>query len=82
MNGMVKKCLQWTYLSVICLIVFGAFIMLAGEENPYEPIPLGEWLLIKTTAMAVFVMVALIGRWLYRLGLLPEFLHKMLEGEV
>lgn len=79
MNGMVKKCLQWTYLSAICLIALGAFVMLAGEENPYEPIPLGEWLLIKATAMAVFVMVSLIGRWLYRLGLLPEFLHKMLE---
>lgn len=44
-------------------------------------VPLGEWLLIKATAMAVFVIVTLIGRWLYRLGLLPEFLHKMLEGE-
>lgn len=81
MNGTVKKCLQWTYLSTICLIALGAFVMLAGEENPHEPIPLGEWLLIKVTAMVVFVLAALIGRWLYQMGFLPEFLHKMLEEE-
>lgn len=82
MNATVKKCLQWVYLSAICLIAFGAFIMLVGEENPYEPIPLDEWLLIKATAIAVLILIVLIGRWLYRLGFLPKYLEKLVEEDI
>ena len=82
MNGTVKKCLQWTYLSTICLIALGAFVMLAGEENPRCPIPLREWAAIKLAALVVIALCVCIGKLLYRLGYLPKFLDKLVEEDI
>lgn len=82
MNTTVKKCVQWTALSTVCMVGFIAFMLLAGEENPRCPIPLGEWVAIKLAALVVIALCVCIGKLLYRLGYLPKFLDKLVEEDI
>lgn len=82
MNTTVKKCVQWTALSTICLVGFFAFMLLAGDEDPMNPIPLSEWLVIKISSFVVLTLCILIGKWLHRTGCLPECLDKLVEEDI
>ena len=82
MNTTVKKCVQWTALSTVCMVGFIAFMLLAGEENPRCPIPLGEWVIIKISALIVIALCVCTGKLLYRLGYLPKFLDKLVEEDI
>lgn len=73
MTADIKAIKQWACLTALVLVGFAAFLVLAGEEAPNEPpMPFGKFLAIKAGAMAVFALCALLGKYLYRKGLLPE----------
>lgn len=82
MNTTVKKCVQWTALSTVCIVGLFAFMLLAGDENPRTPIPLGEWLVIKFSALMVIALCVWVGKWLHRTGYLPEYLDKLVEEDI
>lgn len=82
MNTTVKKCVQWTALSTVCIVGLFAFMLLAGEENPRCPIPLGEWMIIKLSALVVIALCVCIGKLLYRFGCLPKFLDKLVKEDI
>jgi len=52
----------------------GSFLALSGES--IEPVPTREFYLTKAIALASFVLCIIVGRLLYKKGLLPD-----LEGE-
>lgn len=66
------KAIQWTVFSVLFTVGFLAFMVLAGEDDPSNPLPIGEWFLIKLSAMAVIGLCVLVGKWLNAKGLIPE----------
>ena len=56
-------------------------MVLAGDENPANPLPFSRWLLMKVVAGVVLYACYLLGRTLHRLGFLPEYLEKTLSEE-
>lgn len=67
-----SKAVQWTAMWVLALWGFASFIVLAGEEDPRNPMSLGEFFLIKCVAMASLLLCLYVGKRLYRAGYLPE----------
>ena len=55
---------------------FLSFIVLAGEEDPRDPMPFGEFFLIKAVAMASLLICFYVGKRLHRAGYLPEELDE------
>lgn len=81
MSITIKKCTQWIALSAICIISFLAFVVLVGDENPYNPMPLGEWLLLKALACIVAVLCVWVAKILHRRGYMPEYLDEDKEED-
>lgn len=81
MNTTAKKCAQWALFLALCFIGLIAFIVLAGDDNPANPLPLSRWLLMKVVAGVVLYACYLLGRTLHRFGFLPEYLDKTLSEE-
>lgn len=81
MNTTVKKCVQWTALSTVCIVGLFAFMLLAGDEDPMNPMPFGRWLLIKALAMVVIAICIWGGKRLYKKGYLPEYIDTVTEEE-
>ena len=81
MNGKVKVCGQWAVFYPLCLVGFFAFMVLAGDEDPMNPMPFGRWLLIKAIAGGVLALCVWVGKRLHRLGVLPEYIDSITEDE-
>jgi len=67
-----KKVLSWLLLSALFGIGMIAFMVLAGDEDPTNPMPLGKWFLIKGIALIVIALLSFFGRYCDRKGWLPE----------
>lgn len=82
MNTTVRKFGQWAVLSALCIIGCIAFMVLVGDENPMNPMPLSRWLLLKAAAGVVLYVCYKVARLCHRHGYLPEYLDKMVEEDV
>ena len=82
---MVKKIFSEVgkYILFFTLMMIGlfAFCILAGEEDPNNPMPFKVWLIYKLGSMAVLGLCFLIERILHRAGLLPSDIEKELEED-
>lgn len=65
------KLIQWAIVTALFSVGLLALLVIAGNDDPANPLPLGEWLLIKVIAAAIAYACYRFGRYLYRLGLLP-----------
>ncbi len=65
------KLIQWAIVTALFGVGFIALLVVAGDDDPENPLPLGKWFLIKATAAAVGYACYRFGRYLYNLGLLP-----------
>lgn len=79
MNKTLKKYIRTTALPTLFLIGLLAFCVLAGDENPNAPLPLGKWLFIKLTSLVVLIVCVLTGKHLYKKGYRDKI--NVLEGE-
>lgn len=59
-------------LAATCLIGFFAFLIIAGEEDPYEPMPAEHFFSIKLSALLVFYLCFLFGKFCVRNNLFPK----------
>ena len=82
MKTTVKTCAQWTAFIALCLIGCLAFMLVAGDEDPTNPIPFSQFLLLKAAGGVGLYLCYRVGRWLHRHGYLPEYLDRMTEEEV
>lgn len=67
-----SRWVQHLILSVIGLWGFISFIILAGEEDPLDPMPLGRFCLIKSLGLISLFLCFLTGKWADKKGLLPD----------
>ena len=67
-----KKVLSWLLVSAIGIIGMIAFMVLAGDEDPMNPLQLSEWFLIKGLAAASIAALYFIARYCDRKGWLPK----------
>lgn len=67
-----KKVIQWTIFSTLFSVGFIALLVLAGDDDPSNPLPFGRWLAIKSVAMGVLVACVFTGKYLNKLGLFSE----------
>lgn len=67
-----SKLTQWIVTGL--LFTWGAvsFIILAGEEDPMNPMPLGKFFLLKIGAMLSLGLCCLTGKWLNGKGLIAD----------
>lgn len=63
---------QWACVTALSCIGFIGFIMIAGEDDINNPMPLLKWLVIKVIGFALFILCFKIGKALDKKGLLPE----------
>lgn len=75
------KYVQWAIVTALFGVGFLALMVIAGDDEPANPLPLGEWFLIKAVAAAVCYACYRVGRFLYSLGLLPVMDIDMDEEE-
>lgn len=71
-----RKAVQWAAIWFLGVWGFLSFIVLAGEEDPNNPMSLGEFCLMKAGAMASLLICFYIGKRLHRAGYLPEELDE------
>lgn len=81
MNKTIIKCAQWAVFSALFFVGTIAFMVLAGDEDPMNPMPFGRWLLIKALAMVVIAVLIWGGKRLYKKGYLPEYIDTVTEEE-
>lgn len=67
-----KSVIQHTLLYVLFGIGFFAFMLLAGDDDPSNPLTLGQWFAIKLAAAAVIYLCVKVGKFLDSKGLMPE----------
>lgn len=67
-----KKVLSWILVSAIGIIGMIAFMVLAGDDDPINQLPLSKWFLIKGLAAASITALYFIARYCDRKGWLPE----------
>lgn len=67
-----RKFIQWGILSVLMTVVFMAFVVLAGDDNPHDPMPLFKFLILKLSALAVLGGCVWVGKVCDSKGLLPD----------
>lgn len=71
-----SKAVKRAVLLILGIWGFLSFIVLAGEEDPRDPMPFGEFFLIKAVAMASLLICFYVGKRLHRTGYLPEELDE------
>lgn len=71
-----SKAVKWAVLWILGIWGFLSFIVLAGEEDPNNPMPFSEFLIIKAGAMASFLLCFYVGKRLHRAGYLPDELDE------
>lgn len=59
-------------LTVVFGIGFFGFLLLAGDDEPSNPLPFGLWLLYKGLGGGLIYAAIQIGKWLNRSNLLPD----------
>ncbi len=67
-----SKLTQWVVTGILAVWGTFSFLILAGEEDPLNPMPLGQFFLLKSGAMLSLYLCYLTGKWLYSKGLIPE----------
>lgn len=81
MRTTIKPFAQWTlFLSLMTVGMF-AFLVMGGEENPESPMSLTCFVMAKTIALAVFVLVFFACKYLYRKGVFPEWVDRCANEE-
>ena len=61
---------QWLISTIVFLIGFFGFLLMAGEDNG---MPIIQWLAIKAWGLAMFISSIKVGAVLDKKGLLPYF---------
>lgn len=70
-------------LATTCLVGFCAFLIMAGEEDPCEPMTTERFFLIKLAALLVFSLCFLFGKFCVRNNLFPKsFIEDMKEDGI
>ena len=64
---------KWCIATAIFAVGFFGLLILAGDDDPYNPMPLGRWFMLKAMGAALMYVAYRIGRLLDRYNLLPEF---------
>lgn len=67
-----SKFTQWLVFSLLGLWGFFSFIILAGEEDPMNPLCIEKFFLIKGAAGISLYICFRIGSWLNSKGLIPD----------
>lgn len=70
---MMSHFLKWAIFSALFAVGFIGLLILAGDDDPYNPMPLGRWFMLKAMGAALMYAAYRIGRLLDRYNLLPEF---------
>lgn len=63
---------QHAWLTLVLVIGFIGFILIAGEEDTNNPMPLLKWAILKALGVAMFGGSIFLGILLDRKNLLPE----------
>lgn len=63
---------QWAILTALATIGFFAFLLLAGEDTPDNPMSLSQFFTIKLMGMAILAGCLAAGKWCGSKGLLPQ----------
>ena len=70
---------------VHCHGVFGSrlvgLLIPAGDDDPYNPLPLGRWFMLKAFGAALIYAAYLVGKVLYRNDLLPDSFYDEIDEE-
>lgn len=67
-----SKIIQWLVFSLLFILGFLSFVILAGEEDPMNPLSFEKFFLIKGTAGLSLYLCVRLGSWLNTKGLIPE----------
>lgn len=67
-----NKKMKWAILSALFVWGLLSFVLLAGEEDPQNPLSLQNFFLIKLGALASLAACCCVGKLLNRAGYLPE----------
>lgn len=67
-----KSVIQHVILFALFSVGFFAFMLLAGDDDPSNPLPIEQWLGIKLAAAVVIYACIKLGKFLDSKGLLPE----------
>ncbi len=78
---MISKFFKWSILSAVFSVGFFGLLILAGDDDPYNPMPIGRWLLLKAVGAALIAASVYVGKVLDRHDLLPENFHDLDEEE-
>lgn len=70
---MMSNFFKWAIFSALFAVGFIGLLILAGDDDPYNPMPLGRWFMLKAMGAALMYVAYRIGRLLDRYNLLPEF---------
>lgn len=67
-----KKIIQWGIYITLSVIGILAFFVLAGDEDPINPIPIGQFIAVKAGAISVIGGCIWLGKKCDKKGLLPD----------
>lgn len=70
---MMSHFLKWAIFTALFSVGFIGLLILAGDDDPYNPMPLGRWFMLKAMGAALMYAAYRIGILLDRYNLLPEF---------
>lgn len=81
MREVARKAAQWAAFIALCLLGCFAFMLLAGDDDPENPLPASQWLLIKGAALLTLLLCVWAGKALHRGGCLPEEIEKEIRED-
>ena len=67
-----SKFIQWLVFTLLGIWGFFSFIILAGEEDPMNPLSIEKFFLMKGAAGLSLYLCYRLGSWLNSKGLIPE----------
>lgn len=68
----VNKTIQWLIFTAVFSWGLFSFLLLAGEDNPYEPLPISTFILVKIGSMLSIALCIWVGKKLTRAGYMPK----------
>lgn len=78
---MMSNFFKWAIFSALFAVGFIGLLILAGDDDPYNPMPLGRWFMLKAFGASLIYAAYLVGKLLYRSNLLPDSFYKDLDEE-